>query len=69
MDRLTERDAFGDPNIPGLPGEQTYRAIINALNKLADLLADLEDAEEQGRLVKPSCAEKALKGATKCTKS
>lgn len=60
MERLTERDEFGNANIievdsaefqPSLDFDD-FNRVTNALNKLAEY----EDLEEQGKLLKLPCA-------------
>lgn len=59
MERLTERDEFGNANIIGVDsmdlqcnlGFDEFNRVTNALNKLAEY----EDLEEQGKLLKLPC--------------
>lgn len=60
MDRLTERDEFGNADIIEVDSAEfqlsldfdDFNRVTNALNKLAEY----EDLEEQGRLLKLPCA-------------
>ena len=59
MERLTKRDEFGNADIIGVDSEDLqlnlsfdeFNKVTVALNKLADY----EDLEEQGLLLKPKC--------------
>lgn len=61
MERLTERDEFGNADIIGVDSEELqinldyeqFNMVTNALNKLAGY----EDLEEQNRLLKIPCVE------------
>ena len=58
MDRLTARDSFGTPYYPycdNVKGCGGYCAQCNFETKTMDKLADYEDLEEQGRLIKLPC--------------
>lgn len=60
MERLTERDEFGNANIIEVDSEEfqlsldfdDFNRVTNALNKLAEY----EDLAEQGKLLKLPCA-------------
>lgn len=61
MNRLTERDEFGNADIIGVESTALYAELdglndVNRVTAALNKLAAYEDAEEQGRLVRLPCA-------------